>query len=482
MSYDWIPHPGPQTVFCSRGEYEVLFGGAAGPGKTDCLIMEAARFVDRPRYRAIILRRTFPQLQEIIDRCWHWYPMINENAVYRAGQYRWYWPSGAIVQFGHMQNENDKYNYQGKEFHFIGFDEVTQFTETQYLYLHSRARSTDPTIPIRIRNTTNPGGIGHVWCKRRFVDIAPPGQTYIDLKSGQSRVFIPAKVTDNPTLVLNDPAYIQRLEALPEIEKLRLLHGVWDVFEGQVFTELNQGTHGCDDFPIPPEWERIMVFDWGYARPFCALWFAVDFDGVIYLYRELYGMKGDDPNKGLRLTNTQICREILKVEKERVKFRVADPACWSPTKLKGSNEVHGPSFVEDAGKETLYFLKADNDRLRGKQQVHQRFMIDTEIDELTGEIIDERPRFVAFKSCKRWWDEFQALREDVKNPEDVDTGQPDEGYDCTRYCFMSRPLVPKQRVVVPPGSFQAERKRYIRANQYAQRHGVSMSAAYARVR
>lgn len=478
---EWQPHPGPQWEFCSRGDFEVLFGGAAGPGKTDCLIMEATRYVEHPRYRAIILRRTFPQLQEIIDRSRTWYPVINEKADYRSGDKRWYWPSGAFIQFGHMQHEDDKYNYQGKEFHFIGFDEVTQFTETQYLYLHSRARSTIPEIPVRIRCTTNPGGVGHVWCKKRFVDIAPPGVTYIDPKSGQSRVFIPAKVTDNPTLVENDPAYIARLEALPEIEKLRLLHGVWDVFEGQVFTELSDRTHGCDDFPIPPEWERIMVFDWGYARPFCALWFAIDFDGTMYLYRELYGMKDNDPNKGLRMTNTQICREIFKHETDHVKFRIADPACWSPTKIKGSNQVHGPSFVEDASNEGMFFLKADNDRLFGKQQVHMRLMVDEELDE-NGVIVDEKPRFVAFRSCKRWWEEMMTLREDPKNPEDVDTDQPDEGYDCSRYAFMSRPVSPKVITRIPPGSFQAERKRYIRAKEHAKRHGVSLSAAYMRVR
>jgi len=482
MSYEWYPHPGPQSVFCSRGEFEVLFGGAAGPGKTDCLIMEASRFVEHARYRAIILRRTFPQLQEIIDRCWHWYPKINPGAIYRAGEHRWYWPGGATVQLGHMQHENDKYNYQGKEFHYCGFDELTQFTETQYTYLHSRARSTDPNIPIRIRATTNPGGIGHLWVKKRFVDITEPGRTHIDTDSGQSRVFIPAKVTDNPTLVDNDPLYIKRLESLPEIEKLRLRDGVWDVFEGQVFTELSQTVHGCEDFPIPPEWEKFMVFDWGYARPWCALYFALDFDGVLYLYREKYGMKGEDPNAGVRQTNTEICREIIQNEQENIKFRVADPACWSPTKMKGSNQVHGPSFVEDAGKQRLFFLKADNDRLRGKQQVHQRFMMDTEEDPITGEVLEEHPRFVAFNSCKNWWREFENLREDPKNPEDVDTDQPDEGYDCTRYAFMSRPIIPKKVVTVPPGSFTAERNKLIKAKAYAMRHGVSMAAAYARMR
>lgn len=479
---DWYPHNGPQFEFCSAGEYEVLFGGAAGPGKTDCLIMEATRHVEFPDYRGIIFRRTFPQLQEIIDRCWKWYPKI--GGEYRATEHRWYFSSGAKIALSHMQHEQDKYNHQGKEYHFCGFDELTQFLESQYLYLHSRVRTTNPAIPKRIRATTNPGGIGHVWCKNRFVDPAVPGETYIDPETGFSRKFIPAKVTDNPTLMENDPGYIRQLELLPEVEKQRLLYGVWDVFEGQVFIELSQRVHGCDDFEIPPEWERFMAFDWGYAKPYVALWFAVDFDGVIYLYRELYGCK-IEKNKGtdvgLRQTNDEICHAILAAEREKVKFRVADPACWAPTKMKGRNDLLGPSFQEDAAKFGLFFLKADNDRLRGKQQCHMRFQLDQETGE-GGEVIAEHPRFLAFKSCANWWRTMEQLREDVKNPEDVDTDQEDHHYDTTRYAFMSRPIIPKRINRVPPGSFQAERQRYIRAKQYARRHGVSLQAAYARVR
>lgn len=361
----WEAHPGPQHHFCSAAEFEVLFGGAAGPGKTDCLIMEAARFVKHDNYHAIIFRRTFPQLQEIIDRCWNWYPKF--GGTYRAGEHRWYWPStGTYVALSHMQHEANKYDHQGKEYHFIGFDELTQFLQSQYLYLHSRCRNPPPGVPLRMRGTTNPGGIGHVWCKERFVDVIKPLETYIDPETGQSRCFIPAKVYDNPTLIENDPLYVKRLEALPEIERKRLLHGIWDVFEGQVFTELSTRIHGCEPFEIPPEWETFMAFDWGYSRPWAAFWFAVDFDGILYLYREKYGAKdyqdwvsgkntSPDWNKGERQTNTEICREIVKCEKEKISYRVADPACWAPTKLRGSNKHFGPSFSEDARNEGLFF-------------------------------------------------------------------------------------------------------------------------------
>lgn len=491
MDY-WYPHEGPQQEFCSRAEFEVLFGGAAGPGKTDCLIMEAARHVGHPRYRAIIFRRTFPQLQEIIDRCWQYYPTW--GGIYRAGEHRWYFPSGAKVNLGHMQHETDKYNYQGKEFHGVFFDELTQFLETQYLYLHSRVRSTDKEIPLRIRATTNPGGIGHVWVKNRFVDIGTPMETHIDAKTGQSRAFVPATVYDNPTLVENDPLYVKRLEALPEVEKMRLLYGDWAAFEGQAFGELSQRVHGCEPFDIPHEWERFMVFDWGYGRPWGAFWYAIDFDGDMFLYRAFYGMRKNDngkydPNLGARQTNVEICREIIQREKERMSFRVADPACWAPTKQKGSNVVLGPSFTEDASKEGLFFLKADNDRIRGKQQIHMRLRLEQETDPKTGELLSEQPKFHAFlydengdRGVKRWWEEMQSLQESAKRPEDVDTDQPDEGYDCFRYACMSRPITPKVIEKAPPGSFAKERQRLIRARKYSRRHGVSLTVAYSRVR
>ena len=299
---DWQPHPGPQTEFCSRAEFEVLFGGAAGPGKTDCLIIEATRDIGNGNYRGVIIRRTFPQLQEIIDRCFKYYTKI--DGVYRSTEHRWYFPSGATISLAHMQHEYDKYNFQGKEFQYIAFDEATQFTSTQYLYLFSRCRSTDPNIRTRIRATTNPGGISHTFFKNRFITNRDPFKTYRDDKSGLDRCFIPATIEDNPTLFDNDPEYLARLENLPQVEKLRLRHGIWDAFEGQVFTELNPLIHGSPDFPIPNSWDRFMAFDWGYAKPFSCGWYAVDYDGVLWRYREWYGCKDNEEDQGLRMNTT----------------------------------------------------------------------------------------------------------------------------------------------------------------------------------
>lgn len=482
----WIAHPGAQEEFLSRSEFEVLFGGAAGPGKTDCLIAAMTRNVDHPRYHGLILRRTFPQLQEIIDRCHRLYPFLGGSWL--AGEKRWYFPSGAKIDLGHMQHETDKYNYQGKEYHRVAFDELTQFTETMYTYLFSRVRTTDPEIICQVLSTTNPGGIGHYWVKERFV-VHAALRTFFDPKTGLSRVFVPATIEDNPTLYENDPVYVQRLESLNEVEKMRLRYGVWDAFEGQVFPELSQRVHGCDDFEVPPEWERYCVLDWGFAKPFSVGWYAVDYDGILYRYREWYGCKkeltgeSDGVDVGLKMQAWEVGKGILDREQgEKIRIRIADPSIWHPRPETRRTESRGVTIHEDFVNEGVYFLKADNDRTHGKMQVHKRLKLDEEIDAETGEVVSERAMVRVFNSCKGFWRTFPGLREDAKNPEDVDTDQEDHIYDEFRYMCMARPIAPRKVERIATGSFQAERNRLIRAKKYARSHGVSVAAAYQRIR
>jgi len=485
----WAPHKGAQEAFLSRKEFEILYGGAAGGGKSDCLVAAATRHVDKPTYHALIIRRTFPQLQEIIDRCFRLYPLIGGS--FRATDKRWSFPSGAVIDLGHMQHENDKYNYQGKEFHFIGFDELTQFTLTQYTYLFSRLRTTDPLIPPQVLSTTNPGGIGHIWVKERFQPERREFETYNDPKTGLSRVFIPGKIEDNPTLFENDPLYMARLEALPEIEMKRLRHGIWDAFEGQVFTELSQLLHGCEPFDIPPEWQRYCVFDWGYASPFSVGWYAVDYDGVVYRYREWYGCKyevqgnNEGADQGLRMQAWEVAEGIKKIEREAgetIKRRIADPSIWHPRPETRRKEAQGLTIEEDFSRNGIYFTKADNDRLHGKLQVHRRLQMTTVVDHETGEITGEEPQLQVFNTCKGFWRTMPQLVESEKNHDDVDTTQEDHIYDELRYLCMARPITPKKVEQMPQGTFRAEREKLIRAKRYAKRHGTSVDSAYRKIR
>lgn len=478
----WKPHAGKQFEFCTRSEFEVLFGGSAGPGKTDCLVIEATRHVSIPGYKGLLLRRTFPQLQEIIDRCFTYYPLM--GGKYKSSEHRWYFPSGAIVQLGHMQFENDKYNYQGKEYHFVGFDELTQFTKDQYLYMFSRVRSTSPDIPTRIRATTNPGGIGHYWVKERFIDGKTPERSYIDSKTGLTLAFIPATIEDNPSLYFNDPVYLARLEALPELERKRLRYGIWDAFDGQVLTELSKSLHSVEPFEVPVEWERYFVFDWGFAKPFSCGWYALDYDGVLYRYREWYGCKESEPDVGLKMPAYEVARGILERERgdPKMRMRIADPSIWHPRPQTRRRESKGPTIQEDMANEGLYFLKADNDRLQGKMQVHKRLKVAESIDDETGEIMVEDSLFKCFNNHDGFWRTLPNLQENPKNPEDVDTTAEDHIYDEFRYMCMARPIIPKAAERSNDGTFQAERNRMIKARKYAQRHGVSLSVAYNRVR
>jgi len=387
-----------------------------------------------------------------------------------------------------MQHEDDKRDYAGKEYQFVGWDELTEFTESQYTFVvNSRARTKDSSIPIRIRATTNPGGIGHVWVKSRFVDKSPNGETYVDPITGLNRVFIKGFVTDNPTLMENDPLYIKRLEGLPEIERKRLLEGDWEIFEGQMFSGLSRATHGIDPFEIPPDWARVMTFDYGYARPFAALWFAVDYDGIAYLYREYYGRKVDGAERadeGLRMVAQDVAKKIVQIEHEAgdtVRTRIADPSIFHKVASFRQKEIVGQTPAEDMQSQGVFFLKADNDRIHGIQQVHRRLQLVEHVEADTSKIV-KSAQFYAFNDLTEFWRTMILLQADSRNPDDVNTDQEDHIYDAFRYFCMSRPAKPRKVETIPKGSFAAERRRLIRAKQYAKHYGVSLQAAYQRVR
>lgn len=220
-----VPTP-PQMAFLLADELEVLFGGAAGPGKSSGLLMSALQYVDVPGYAALLLRRTFKDLSlpgALLDRADEW--LRPTDARWSPTEMTWQFPSGATLTFGHLQWEQDKYQYQSAEFQFVGFDELTQFSETQYLYLFSRLRRlVNSDVPIRMRTASNPGGTGHSWVKARFVEAHDP-----------SRLYIPARLRDNPHL--DAESYIQSLMQLDPVTRARYLEGDWTIeHEGRMFS------------------------------------------------------------------------------------------------------------------------------------------------------------------------------------------------------------------------------------------------------
>ena len=346
----WQPQP-RQAALMARFEDEALYGGAAGGGKSDCALAEALRQVHIPYYRGLILRKTYPQLSELVDRSMEIYKPAFPAAKYNEQKHVWTFPSGAKIYFGSMQYTKDRTNYQGKRYDFIDFDELTQFLWEEYSYLFSRNRPNGPGTRCYMRAQANPGGIGHGWVKERFITAGKPMETIWDKVKVRypdgheetrykSRIFVPSTVFDNKILLANDPDYLTRLASMPEQERNALLYGDWDSFAGQVFTEWRNDSDHYDDrinthviapFRVPDTWTIWCGLDWGYARPFSVGWYAVDHDRRMYRIREYYGCTGT-PNQGVKLEPSYVAREIKRIEAEdpnlrgRKIHRVGDPA------------------------------------------------------------------------------------------------------------------------------------------------------------
>ena len=275
---------GPQTDFLAAGEKDVLYGGAAGGGKSYAMLVDPLRYAHKKAHRALILRRSMPELREMIDKSRELYPQAFPGAKFREVEKLWNFPSGAKVEFGFLERDADVYRYQGQAYSWIGFDEITHLpTEFSWNYLASRLRTTDPEIQTYLRCTANPGGVGSQWVKKRYIEPAEH-YTSFEGKDGLSRKFIPAKLADNPYLS-EDGVYEQMLKSLPPIQRRQLLEGNWDVAEGAAFVEFDPHTHVITPFELPINWERIKAVDYGYAAESCCLWGILDInDGTLIIY------------------------------------------------------------------------------------------------------------------------------------------------------------------------------------------------------
>lgn len=453
----WTPQD-KQRRFQERPEYEALYGGAAGGGKSDALLAEALRQVHIPYYRAIIFRKTYPQLSELVDRSKEIYRPAFPRARYNHTEHVWTFPSGAKIYFGSMQRVQDRTNYQGKRYDFIGFDELTHFTWDEYSYMMSRNRPGGPGTRVYIRAATNPGGVGHGWVKDRFITAAPPltpitGEYTVSTPDGpitlkRKRIFVPATIFDNNRLLDNDPYYLANLAMMPEAERSALLYGSWDSFDGQVFREWRndpahyddqQHTHVIAPFPVPKHWTRLRGFDFGYAKPFSVGWYAVDEEKRLYRIAEYYGCTGT-PNVGLKINPAEIAANIKRIEAEDPNLRghmirgVADPSIF--------DESRGESIAAmmERNPNYIYWGGGDNTRIAGKMQFHYRLAFGD----------DGRPMFYCFDTCKHFIRTIPTLVYDEKHVEDVDSAQEDHIYDECRYVMMDNPITPRKNVLQPP--------------------------------
>ena len=387
MEKPWRPNPGPQWAFLASPADEVLFGGAAGGGKSTALLMWATYEIGNPGYRCLLLRRTYPELvMSLIDESKAVYPYLKgAPGGYNESRHTWTFPSGAQIVFGSCEHQQSVWRYQSAAFARIGFDQVESFTSYQYTYLLSRNRNV-VGIANQIRATANPGGDGGPWVKRRWIDALPPGKTRWFLgdhvvprgtANARSRQFIPARVFDNPHLMETDPGYVARLMALPERERLQLLDGRWDVTnEGLVYDNFDSTVHVIDPFVIPATWRRFRSIDFGYNNPFVCQWLALSPDDVLYLYREIY-----EPERLVSDLGPQI---VQLSAGERIAGTVADHDAENRAEL---NRCHVPT------------APAEKTIRDGIQEVRQRLE----------RRANGKARLYVFRGCTEPWRGAKAL-------------------------------------------------------------------------
>jgi len=435
LNYEPTPR---QALFHASDADEVLYGGAAGGGKSKAIVMEALiRCLEHPGTQAYLFRRTLKELEDtLIPEAVRSIPP--EIGKYGATAHEYRLINGSVLRFRYCMTEKDRLNYQGAEIHWLFIDELTHFPRETFDYLKTRLRAAKH-LRIRpvVRCTANPGGPGHAWVKKYFVDAGEPGSVtrrYVK-SSVLGRIqthtvqFIPARATDNPHL---SEDYIFELEQKPDALRKALLLGQWDAFEGQAFVEFTDDparyadrryTHVIEPFEIPPGWPRYRSFDFGYSKPFSVGWWALDEDGIAYRYREWYGASAADT--GIRMSPREIAREIVEIERqsgERRVFGVADPSIWDSSR--------GESVAEQLAREGVYFQPGDNARLSGKMQLHNRLKFDEE----------GRSRLYVFTTCKAFIRTIPSLSYDPARCEDIDTRGEDHVYDETRYFLMERPI------------------------------------------
>lgn len=408
-----------QVMFHNCPARNVLYGGAAGGGKSHALRWDAyMRCLTKGGYRALLLRRTYPELEathldqveiDIADGLPATYLKSDRKVVFR---------NGSVLRFGHCEDDAAVARYLSTEYHAIYFDELVTFTEKQYLMVRSRARAPKASgIKPMIRAGTNPGGPESHWVRRRFIwqDI-----TAVEDKRyrPEDYVYIPATLDDNPHL--DQEEYAANLESLPEELARAYRHGDWDIFPGQYFGEWRKAKHvSADHLVFPAEWPRVRAVDWGYVKPGICLWIVLTPEGKAYV---------EDEYLFTRTSDKDVAKEIVRRTKERgikIRYTVGDTQMWTPDQSTGEpiSEVFARSGVP--------MQQADKDRVNGWQRL-RGWLKDAP---------DGIPWMQVSPECRYTARTIPALVSDDHKPEDVDSDGEDHAADALRYFAMSRPAV-----------------------------------------
>lgn len=444
------PYP-KQLEFYQSGKRYTGYGGSRGGGKSDVSRNKAVLLGLRyAGIQILFMRRTYPEIKENhVIPCQR---MLKGIAKYNNTDKAFEFPNGARLKFGYCRNESDLLQYQGQAYDVIFLEECTQFPEIVFTTLTESNRSSGLMTEYfkpRMYFTCNPGGVGHAWFKRLFID-----RQYRDTERAEDYKFIQASVYDNPWLMKNSPDYVRALENLPEKRKRAMLHGDWDVFEGQYFPEFSRETHTCAPFPIPAHWRRYRVFDYGFDM-FACYFVAADETGRAWFYKEIY--EGQDKtdqfgNPGEGLTIAQAARKMLEMTtaEENILCTFAPPDMWN------RRQETGRSAADIFAEYGVPLYKASNNRVQGWMDVRDWMQVPDKVNCRAGEregALEQdgsRPRIMIFDNCTNLIRTLPLLLHDEKNPDDV-AKEPHEvthAPDAVRYFVSAQPLaaqLPQER-------------------------------------
>ena len=433
-----------QTLFLKDKHRHIAYGGARGGGKSWAVRTKSKLLAFRyPGIKILIVRKTYKELQN--NHIEQLTAELAGFAKYNRSDKMFRFPNGSTISFGYCANEGDLGQYQGAEYDVVFIDEAGQLQESWIRKINLCVRGTNG-FPKRTYYTLNPGGPGHAYFKRVFVD-----RNFNPDEDPNDYFFIQAKVEDNKALMDTQPDYLRELENLPPTLRAAWKDGRWDVYEGQFFEDFRdvpehykdrRWTHVIEPFEIPDGWTICRSYDFGYGKPFSCAWWAVDYDGTIYRIMELYGCTRT-PNEGVKWTPDKQFEEIHKTEmqhpwlKGKTIIGVADPAIWDASR--------GESVVDTAARHGVFFTPGDNERIAGWMQCHYRLQFDE----------DGYPRMYVFNTCRAFIRTIPLLIYDEHKVEDLDTTMEDHVADEWRYFCMSRPIKPiravkEQRILFDP--------------------------------
>lgn len=432
------PNLGPQSDFLAAPEREVLYGGAKGGGKSYALLVDPLRYCHSRHARALIIRRSTPDLRDMVSKAQHIYPKAYPDAKWLANANMWRFPSGATIEFTFCETASDLPRFQGVNMTYAGLDEAASHPYLPELlnYIRSNIRSVDPVnVPPMLRMTANPGEVSSHYLRKEFVERAIPGETFwdhvkiYDIRTKQhktvniSKKYIPATVFDNEYL-LKDDSYLATLASLPETKRKQWLEGNWFVSEMSAFPEFEEGLHVVKPFEIPRDCKRVKGQDWGFSSNGAAYWGAVMPSGQLVIYRE-FVFKGKD---------------ALRVSQEGKSMEIGEPR--SPGIIDASafqqRGTLGQSIGEIMQQNWPSWVPSSRSRVgNNSSRAHRKNLVHTHlaINPQTGE-----PRMVIFPNCRKLIEALSGLPIDKSNPEVVDTDSPlDHYFDALSYLLQGRP-------------------------------------------